>query len=82
MKAASLPVATIIGLLLAGLLTGVVVTEKVFTIPGLGRLAADAVVNRDIPVIQAVVLVLGGIIVITNLLTDVIYAYLDPRVRF
>ena len=82
LKAASLPVATIIGLLLAGLLTGVVVTEKVFTIPGLGRLAADAVVNRDIPVLQAVVVVMGGIIVFTNLLTDVIYAYLDPRVRF
>ena len=82
LKAASLPVATVVGLLLAGLLTGVVVTEKVFTIPGLGRLAADAVVNRDIPVLQAVVVVMGGIIVITNLLTDVIYAYLDPRVRF
>ena len=82
LKAASLPVATVVGLLLAGLLTGVVVTEKVFTIPGLGRLAADAVVNRDIPVLQAVVVVMGGIIVVTNLLTDVIYAYLDPRVRF
>ena len=82
LKAASLPVATVVGLLLAGLLTGVVVTEKVFTIPGLGRLAADAVVNRDIPVLQAVVMVMGGIIVFVNLFTDVIYAYLDPRVRY
>ncbi len=82
LKAAALPVATIVGLLLAGLLTGVVVTETVFTIPGLGRLAADAVVRRDIPVLQAVVLVMGGVIVFTNLATDVVYAWLDPRVRY
>ncbi len=82
LKAASLPVATVVGLLLAGLLTGVVVTETVFTIPGLGRQAAEAMVRRDIPVLQAVVLVMGAVIVFTNLATDVIYAWLDPRVRY
>jgi peptide/nickel transport system permease protein len=82
LKAASLPVATIIGLLLGGLLTGVVVTETVFTLPGLGRLAAEAMVRRDIPVLQGVVLVLGIVIVFANLVTDVTYAYLDPRVRY
>ncbi len=82
LKAASLPVATIVGLLLGGLLTGVVVTETVFTLPGLGRLAAEAMVRRDIPVLQGVVLVLGLVIVFANLVTDVTYAYLDPRVRY
>ena len=82
LRAASLPVATVVGLLLAGLLTGVVVTETVFTIPGLGRLAALAVFRRDIPVLQAVVLVLGAVTVFANLVTDIVYAYLDPRVRF
>jgi peptide/nickel transport system permease protein len=82
LKAASLPVITIMGLLLAGLLTGVVVTETVFTLPGLGRLLAEAVVRRDVPVIQAVILSFGVIYVFVNLLTDIAYAYLDPRVRY
>ncbi|MDA1056066.1 MAG: ABC transporter permease [Planctomycetota bacterium] len=82
LKAASLPVVTVIGLLLAGLLTGVVVTETVFTIPGLGRLAADAVIRRDIPVVQGVVFVIGMVVVTANLVTDITYAYLDPRIKY
>jgi len=82
LRPASLPVVTVVGLLLAGLLTGVVVVETVFTIPGLGRLAAEAVLRRDIPVIQGVILVIGTVVVIANLLTDIAYAYLDPRIRY
>lgn len=82
LKAASLPVITIMGLLFAGLLTGVVVTETVFTLPGVGRLMAEAVVRRDIPVIQAVIITFGVVYVIINLITDITYAYLDPRVRY
>ena len=82
LKAASLPVITIMGLLFAGLLTGVVITETVFTLPGVGRLMAEAVVRRDIPVIQAVIITFGVVYVIINLITDITYAYLDPRVRY
>ena len=82
LKAASLPVITIMGLLFAGLLTGVVVTETVFTLPGVGRLMAEAVIRRDIPVIQAVIITFGVVYVIINLITDITYAYLDPRVRY
>lgn len=81
-RAASLPVVTVIGLLLAGLLTGVVVIETVFTIPGLGRLAVDAMTRRDVPVIQGVVLILGTVVVVVNLITDIAYAVLDPRIRY
>jgi peptide/nickel transport system permease protein len=82
LKAASLPVVTIIGLMIAGLLTGVVVTETVFTIPGMGRLIVEAVARRDLPIIQAVMILVGTIYVFINLLTDLAYAYLDPRVRY
>jgi peptide/nickel transport system permease protein len=82
LKAASLPVVTIIGLLVAGLLTGVVTVEIVFALPGFGRLLVDAVARRDIPVIQAVIFLVGAVYVFINLLTDIAYAYLDPRVRY
>ncbi|MDP2948935.1 MAG: ABC transporter permease [Chloroflexota bacterium] len=82
LKAASLPVVTIIGLMIAGLLTGVVVTETVFTIPGVGRLIVEAVARRDLPIIQAVMILVGTVYVFVNLLTDLTYAYLDPRVRY
>lgn len=82
LKAASLPVITIMGLLLAGLFTGVVVTETVFTLPGVGRLMAEAVLRRDVPLIQMVILTFGIAYVVLNLLTDITYAYFDPRVRY
>jgi len=82
LKPGSLPVVTVIGLLFAAFLTGVVVIETVFTIPGLGRLVADAVASRDYPIIQAMLMLLAAIYVFVNLAIDLLYAYLDPRIRY
>ena len=82
LKAASLPVVTIIGVGFALLIGGAVVTESVFALPGLGRLTVDAIVRRDYPVIQGVVLVVSGTYVLLNLVIDVLYVVLDPRIRY
>ena len=66
----------------AALIGGVVVTESVFNIPGLGRLMVDAVLGRDYPTIQALILVFSFIYVVVNLLVDVSYTFLDPRIRY
>lgn len=81
LRNAAMPVVTVIGLSAALLLGGVVVIENLFNIPGLGRLTVDAVLARDFPTIQGVVLVLGLACVLTNLLTDLAYGLLDPRLR-
>ena len=81
MPNALLPLVTLAGLDLAGLLSGVVLTETVFNWPGLGRLAYEAVLSLDIPLIMGTVLFSAFLIVITNLLVDLMYAYLDPRIR-
>lgn len=81
-KNASIPVVTIIGIGLAGLVSGLVVTEAVFAIPGVGRLIVDAVLRRDYPVIQGVVLMVTLAYVLINLAVDIIYGYLDPRIRY
>jgi peptide/nickel transport system permease protein len=75
-------VVTIIGVGFALLIGGAVVTESVFAVPGLGRLTVDAIVRRDYPVIQGVVLVVSGVYVLLNLLIDVAYVFLDPRIRY
>jgi len=82
LKNASLPVATIIGTGFALLLGGAVVTESVFAIPGLGRLTVDAILHRDYPVIQGIILFVSGIYVFINLLVDISYVFLDPRIRY
>jgi peptide/nickel transport system permease protein len=82
LKNASLPVVTIIGLGFALLIGGAVVTESVFAIPGLGRLTVDAIVRRDYPVIQGVILLVSGVYVLINLAIDVLYVVLDPRIRY
>jgi len=82
LKNASLPVVTIIGLGFALLIGGAVVTESVFALPGLGRLTVDAIVRRDYPVIQGVLLVVSGVYVLINLAVDVLYVVLDPRIRY
>src|SRR5262245_10406276 len=79
---ASVPIVTIIGLGIALLIGGVVVTESVYSIPGLGRLVVDAVLARDYPTIQAVVLLFSGVYVVINLLVDLTYTVLDPRIRY
>src|SRR5688572_16685279 len=82
LKNASLPVVTIIGIGFALLIGGAVVTESVFAIPGLGRLTVDAILRRDYPVIQGVILVVSGVYVLINLTIDVLYVVLDPRIRY
>jgi peptide/nickel transport system permease protein len=79
---AAVPIVTVIGLGVALLIGGVVVTESVFTIPGLGRLTVDAVLARDYPTIQAVILLFSLAYVLINLVVDVAYTFLDPRIRY
>ncbi len=79
---AAVPILTIIGLTVAILIGGVVVTESVFTLPGLGLLTVDAVLARDYPTIQAVILLFSFAYVLINLLVDVAYTFLDPRIRY
>jgi len=81
LRAGAIPIITVIGFLAAGLLTGVVVTETVFTIPGVGRLVAEAVQQRDFPIVQSLLMLLASVYVAVNLLVDIAYAYVDPRVR-
>jgi peptide/nickel transport system permease protein len=76
-----LPVVTLLGLQLGGLLSGAVITEQVFAWPGIGRLAIDAIQNRDYPIVQAAALVGSTFIVAINLLVDFLYTWLDPRIR-
>ncbi|MCA3370245.1 MAG: ABC transporter permease [Roseomonas sp.] len=82
LKNASVPIVTTIGTGLALLIGGVVVTESVFAVPGIGRLTIDAVLQRDYPVIQGVILVVAGFYVLVNLLIDLTYSLLDPRIRY
>ncbi len=82
LKNAAVPIVTIIGIGVALLMSGVVVTESVFNIPGLGRLTIDAVLRRDYPVIQGVILVFSGVYVFVNLFIDLTYTFLDPRIRY
>jgi peptide/nickel transport system permease protein len=82
LKNASLPVVTIIGVGVALLIGGVVVTESVFALPGVGRLTVDAILRRDYPVIQAVILIVSGVYVLINLVVDLLYVVLDPRIRY
>lgn len=79
---AAVPIATVIGIGVALLIGGVVVTETVYAIPGLGSLTVDAVLNRDFPVIQGVVLFFSVLYVLVNLLVDLSYLVLDPRIRY
>jgi peptide/nickel transport system permease protein len=82
MKNAMIPIATVIGLQVGTLVSGAAITETVFAIPGVGRAAVDAIFFRDYPVLQGAVLILTLGVLIANLLTDVTYAYLDPRIRY
>ncbi|MEM7268844.1 MAG: ABC transporter permease [Pseudomonadota bacterium] len=82
LRNAAVPIVTVIGLAIAVLIGGVVVTESVFTIPGLGLLTVEAVLNRDFPTIQAVILFFSVVYVLINLLIDVSYTFLDPRIRY
>jgi peptide/nickel transport system permease protein len=82
LKNAAVPIATTIGIGIVLLIGGVVVTETVFAIPGVGRLTVDAILRRDYPIIQGVILLFSAAYVIVNLLVDISYIFLDPRVRY
>ena len=82
LRNAAVPIVTIIGIGVALLISGVVITESVFNLPGLGRLTVDAILSRDYPVIQAVILVFSFVYVVINLLIDIAYTALDPRIRY
>ena len=82
LKNAAVPIVTTIGLGIAMLLSGVIVTESVFAIPGIGRLTVDSILRRDYPVIQGIVLVTASAYVAINLVTDLLYGLFDPRIRF
>jgi peptide/nickel transport system permease protein len=82
LKNAAVPIVTVIGIGVALLIGGAVVTESVFAIPGLGRLTIDAIVRRDYPVIQGIVLMFSFVYVLVNLMVDLVYTALDPRIRY
>jgi peptide/nickel transport system permease protein len=82
LKNAAVPIVTVIGIGIALLIGGAVVTESVFAIPGLGRLTVDAILRRDYPVIQGVVLLFSFTYVLVNLMIDILYTLFDPRIRY
>lgn len=82
LKNAAVPIVTVVGIGIALLISGVVITETVFNIPGLGRLTVDAVLKRDYPIIQGLILVFALTKVLVNLMIDISYAFLDPRIRY
>ena len=82
LRNAAIPILTVIGTGFALMISGVVVTESVFNIPGLGRLTVDAILARDYPVIQGLILLTSGLYVLINLLIDLSYVFLDPRIRY
>jgi peptide/nickel transport system permease protein len=81
-RSAITPVITILGLDVGALLGGAVITETVFDIPGIGRLNYDAITHSDFPIVQGTVLLAAVFIVVANIIVDISYAYLDPRVRY
>ncbi len=82
LRNALIPVVTVIGIEVASLLSGVVITEQIFSLPGLGRLSVEALTNRDFPVIRGVVLFMAFIFVLANLIVDLSYPFFDPRIKY
>lgn len=82
LKNAGVPIVTVIGIGVALLFSGVVITETVFNIPGIGRLVVDAIAKRDYPIIQGVILIFSGVYVLVNLIVDLSYTLIDPRIRY
>ena len=82
LKNAAVPIVTVIGIGLTLLISGVVITETVFNIPGLGRLTVDAILKRDYPIIQGLIILFAGAKVLVNLVIDISYVFFDPRIRY
>ncbi|ACZ38116.1 nickel ABC transporter permease [Sphaerobacter thermophilus] len=82
LKNSLIPVATVVGLQIGGLLGGAIITETIFALPGIGRLLVDSIFQRDFPLVQGVVLFTSLAFLVVNLLVDLLYAFLDPRIRY
>lgn len=82
LKNAGVPILTVVGIGVAYLISGVVITETVYNIPGIGRLTVDAINNRDYPIIEGVLILCSGAYVIVNLIVDLSYSLIDPRIRY
>jgi peptide/nickel transport system permease protein len=82
LKNAAVPIVTVVGIGVALLISGVVITESVFNIPGIGRLVVDAITRRDYPIIQGVMILFAGVYVLINLAVDIAYCLIDPRIRY
>ena len=82
LRSASIPILTTIGFGLVTIVTGIVVIEVVFAIPGMGRGLVEAIQRRDYPIIQGLIIITAGLFILINLVTDILYAYLDPRIRY
>ncbi len=82
LKNALMPVVTIVGLQIGGLLGGAIITESIFVLPGIGRLLVDSIFQRDFPLVQGVVLFVSLAFLFSNFAVDLMYAYLDPRIRY
>ena len=80
LRNAAVPVVTVLGLEIAGLLVGAIIVENVFTLPGLGTMLVEAIDNRDLIVVQDIVMLIGATVLVVNLLVDVSYRLLDPRI--
>jgi peptide/nickel transport system permease protein len=81
LRAALIPVITIVGLMLPRLVTGAAITEAIFAWPGMGRLAVDAAVQRDYPLVMGITLMVSAVVIVSNLIVDMIYGWADPRIR-
>ena len=81
LKPGMIPVVTVLGLSWGGLLAGAFIIEVIFAIPGLGRMSVEAIFQKDYPVMQAMLIVISLNVLLVNLLVDILYGYLDPRVR-
>ncbi|NQU62716.1 MAG: ABC transporter permease, partial [SAR324 cluster bacterium] len=82
LKNGCIPVVTILGLVIPGLIMGSIVIETIFSWPGIGNLVMVSFFARDYPVVQVIVILLSTLIVLSNLLVDILYAYIDPRIRY
>ncbi|HEY3230453.1 MAG TPA: ABC transporter permease, partial [Roseiflexaceae bacterium] len=82
LRNALIPATTLLGLSIGGLMGGTVILEKVFSLPGAGALLIDSIGARDYPVVQAATLIFATLVILINLVTDIVYSFLDPRVRF
>ena len=82
LKNSLIPIVTLAGMGISGIIGGMVLVEQVFNIPGMGRLAVDAMFKHDYPYVQGITLVMTAVIVISNLLVDLTYGWLDPRIRY